>query len=74
MQAGPPVLQIGFREIDLVRVSQGHLPMTHSECLVIEDSPPGIAAARTADLPALGVANTVSADELRSAGAGSCCD
>jgi beta-phosphoglucomutase len=65
----PECYRIGFREIDLVRVSQGHLPMTHSECLVIEDSPPGVAAARTADLPALGVANTVSADELRAAGA-----
>jgi HAD superfamily hydrolase (TIGR01509 family) len=65
----PECYRIGFREIDLVRVSQGHLPMTHSECLVIEDSPPGIKAARIADLPALGVANTVSADELRAAGA-----
>ena len=65
----PECYRIGFREIDLVRVSQGHLPMTHSECLVIEDSPPGVAAARTADLPALGVANTVPAGELRAAGA-----
>ena len=43
--------------------------MTHSECVVIEDSPPGVKAARIADLQALGVANTVSADELRAAGA-----
>lgn len=65
----PECYRIGFREIDLFRVAQGHLPMTHSECLVIEDSPPGIEAARNADLQALGVANTVSADELRAAGA-----
>ncbi len=44
--------------------------MTHSECLVIEDSPPGVVAGRYADLPVLGVKNTVSAAELRAAGAG----
>ena len=66
----PECYRIGFRDIDYTRTSQGHLPMTHSECLVIEDSPPGIEAARNADLPALGVDNTVTADELRAAGAG----
>jgi beta-phosphoglucomutase-like phosphatase (HAD superfamily) len=45
------------------------LPITHEECLVIEDSPPGIVAARGADLPAMGVTSTVSADALRRAGA-----
>lgn len=65
----PQCFRIGFARLDAVRTSQGHLPMTHGECLVIEDSPPGIAAARNADLPALGVANTVSAAELRAAGA-----
>ena len=66
----PECYRIGFRQIDAARTLQGHMPMTHGECLVIEDSPPGIAAARNADLPALGVANTVSADKLRAAGAG----
>jgi beta-phosphoglucomutase-like phosphatase (HAD superfamily) len=66
----PECFRVGFRQIDSVRTSQGHLPMTHGECLVIEDSPPGITGARNADLPALGVTNTVSADELRKAGAG----
>ncbi len=65
----PECFRIGFRQLDAVRTSQGHLPMTHGECLVIEDSPPGIVGARNADLPALGVTNTVSADELRAAGA-----
>lgn len=58
-----------FQQIDLVRIAQGHLPMTHDECLVIEDSPPGVVAGRRADLPVLGVANTVDAEELRKAGA-----
>ena len=65
----PECFRIGFSRLDKVRISQGHLPMTHGECLVIEDSPPGIVGARNADLPALGVANTVSAAELRAAGA-----
>ena len=65
----PECFRVGFSRLDAVRTSQGHLPMTHGECLVIEDSPPGIIGARNADLPALGVANTVSAAELRAAGA-----
>ncbi|MBS1796090.1 MAG: HAD family phosphatase [Acidobacteria bacterium] len=59
----------GFNALDSWRVKQQHLPMVHSECLVIEDSPPGIAAGRAARLKTLGVTNTVSAAELREAGA-----
>ena len=65
----PECYRVGFRRIDSVRTANGHLPMTHGECLVIEDSPPGIMAARSADLPALGVTNTVSTADLRTAGA-----
>ena len=65
----PECYRIGFRELDLARIAKGHLPIIHSECVVIEDSPPGVQAARGADLPALGVTNTVSADKLRAAGA-----
>lgn len=65
----PQCYREGFRQLDLARIAGGHLPMIHSECVVIEDSPPGVAAARAADLPVLGVTNTVSADALREAGA-----
>jgi beta-phosphoglucomutase-like phosphatase (HAD superfamily) len=65
----PECYRTGFRLIDTARTSAGHLPITHGECLVIEDSPPGIAAARNADLRTLGVTNTVPADDLRKAGA-----
>lgn len=65
----PECYRTGFRLIDSARTSQGHLPMTHGECLAIEDSPPGIVAARDADLPALGITNTVSEADLRAAGA-----
>jgi len=65
----PECYRIGFREIDAARTAQGHLPITHSECLVIEDTVPGVAAAVAADLPAMGVANTVDVAALRAAGA-----
>ena len=65
----PECFRIGFRGLDAFRTSRGHLPMTHGECLVIEDSPPGIIGARAANLPTLGVTNTVSAEQLRAAGA-----
>lgn len=59
----------GFNQLDSYRIKRRHLPMVHSDCLVIEDAPPGIAAAKNAGLKALGVTNTVSADALRAAGA-----
>jgi HAD superfamily hydrolase (TIGR01509 family) len=65
----PECYRIGFRELDLARTRNGHLPMTHSECVVIEDSPPGVQAGKAADLPVLGVTNTVDAEKLRAAGA-----
>jgi beta-phosphoglucomutase len=65
----PECFLIGFEKLDSHRTSEGHFPMTHEECLVIEDSPPGVRSARAADLQALGVTNTVDADALRAAGA-----
>ena len=65
----PECYRIGFRQLDLARIAKGHLPMIHSECVAIEDSPPGVRAARAAGLPALGVENTVSGEKLREAGA-----
>ncbi len=65
----PECYRKGFEQIDLFRIAQGHLPMTHDECVVIEDSPPGVTAGKRADLQVLGIANTVSANKLRRAGA-----
>lgn len=51
---------------------QAHvLPVAPEECLVIEDSPPGIRAARAANMRTLGVTNTVTDRALREAGADS---
>lgn len=65
----PQCYREGFRRLDLARIRGGHLPMIHSECVVIEDAPPGVVAAKDADLLVLGVINTVPAAEMRAAGA-----
>jgi beta-phosphoglucomutase len=59
----------GFNLLDSHRIKRGHSPMVHADCLVIEDSPPGIEAGRRAGLKTLGVTNTVTAEQLRAAGA-----
>ncbi len=59
----------GFNLIDAWRTEAGSNPIVHGDCLVIEDSPQGIMAGKKAGLKTLGVTNTVSADELRRAGA-----
>jgi len=51
------------------RQAERRLPLLASECLVIEDSPPGIESGRRAGLRTLGISNTVSQQQLRAAGA-----
>lgn len=47
----------------------GFRPPSASNCLVIEDSPPGIRSGKAAGMRTLGVTNTVSEAALRAAGA-----
>lgn len=65
----PECYREGFRLVDFYRTSLGKAPLTHRQCVVIEDSPPGISAGRSAGLMALGVTNTVDDKQLRAAGA-----
>lgn len=67
----PECYLTGFNLIDAERMRRGRNPMVHKDCLVIEDSPPGIVAGKRAGLMTLGVPNTVSAEKLREAGADS---
>lgn len=60
---------IGFRLVDRARTASGGFPLNRSECLAIEDSPPGIISAKNAGMKTIGVTNTVSANALREAGA-----
>jgi beta-phosphoglucomutase len=49
------------------RREERRLPLLPGECLVIEDSPPGIEAGRAAGMRTLGVTNTVPEEALRAA-------
>ena len=65
----PECYLAGLRKMNDKRQSERELPLLASECLAIEDSPPGIQSARAAGMRTLGVTNTVSAEALRAAGA-----
>jgi len=51
------------------RRTERALPLLAKECLVIEDSPPGIESARAAGMRTIGVTTTVNENALRQAGA-----
>lgn len=59
----------GLEQLNEKRRAEGRQPLLASECLVIEDSPPGIESGRQAGMRTLGITNTVSAEQLRAAGA-----
>ena len=65
----PECYLTGFNEVDAVRTRLGGNPIVHDDCVVIEDAPQGIVAGKRAGLKTLGITNTVSAEELREAGA-----
>jgi len=65
----PDCYACGLTKLNAKRQSERLLPLLPSECLAIEDSPPGIESARVAGMRTLGVTNTVAADALRAAGA-----
>jgi beta-phosphoglucomutase len=65
----PECYQCALRELNEQRRARRQLPLLPGECLVIEDSPPGIKSGRAAGMRTLGITNTVSEQELRAAGA-----
>jgi beta-phosphoglucomutase len=65
----PDCYQLGLERLNQKRQGERLLPLLPRECLVIEDSPPGIESGRAAGMRTLGVTNTVSAADLRGAGA-----
>ena len=65
----PECYLAGLMKLNDVRQHERMLPLLASECLAIEDSPPGIQSARAAGMKTLGVTNTVSDEALRAAGA-----
>jgi len=65
----PDCYLAGLMKLNEKRQDERQLPLLASECLAIEDSPPGIQSAGAAGMKTLGVMNTVSSDALRAAGA-----
>jgi beta-phosphoglucomutase len=65
----PDCYLAGFAKLNDKRRGDRLLPLLANECLVIEDSPPGIQSGAAAGMRTLGVTNTVGESELRSAGA-----
>jgi len=65
----PDCYRIGLEKLNEQRRAEQLLPLLPSRCLAIEDSPPGIEAGRAAGMRTLGLTNTVSATQLRAAGA-----
>ncbi|MBA3240644.1 MAG: HAD family phosphatase [Acidobacteria bacterium] len=67
----PECYRRGLERLNETRGQSHVLPYRPDECLVIEDAPPGVRAARAAGMRSLGVTNTVSEQALRAAGADS---
>ncbi|MFN2514961.1 MAG: HAD family hydrolase [Pyrinomonadaceae bacterium] len=65
----PDCYRIALEQLNTKLGEARLLPLLPRECLVIEDSPPGIASGRQAGMRTLGITNTVSAGALREASA-----
>jgi beta-phosphoglucomutase len=65
----PDCYLAGLTKLNEKRQHERKLPLLASECLAIEDSPPGIESARIAGMRTLGITNTVPEAALRAAGA-----
>ena len=65
----PDCYRKGLDLLNEKRQRERKLPLMATECLVIEDSPPGIESGRAVGMHTLGLTNTVSEEQLRDAGA-----
>ncbi|MDT4954264.1 MAG: beta-phosphoglucomutase [Acidobacteriota bacterium] len=65
----PDCYQRALELLNEKRREERKLPLLPKECLVIEDSPPGIQAGRASGMSSLGVTNTVKEETLRASGA-----
>jgi beta-phosphoglucomutase len=65
----PACYQSGLEKLNQKRQEVRLLPLLPGDCLVVEDSPPGIQSGKAAGMRTLAVMNTVSEAELRAVGA-----
>jgi len=63
----PDCYQRALAILNEVRRTARKLPLLPKECVAIEDAPPGIEAARSANMHTIGVTNTVAEKPLRDA-------
>jgi beta-phosphoglucomutase-like phosphatase (HAD superfamily) len=63
----PDCYQRALELLNEKRRAARQLPLLPSECVAIEDAPPGIEAARIAGMRTIGVTSTVPESELRAA-------
>jgi beta-phosphoglucomutase-like phosphatase (HAD superfamily) len=61
--------RLALERLNEKRSASNEPPLLPEECLVIEDAPPGIQSGRAAGMRTLGVTNTVTEQQLRTAGA-----
>ena len=64
----PDCYRIALEKLNELRRGERQ-PLVPSDCLVVEDSPPGIESGKQAGMQTLGVTNTVEESALRAAGA-----
>ncbi|MCM3872401.1 MAG: HAD family phosphatase [Pyrinomonadaceae bacterium] len=65
----PACYRRGLEKLNDRRREARQLPLLSHECLVVEDSPPGIQSGKAAGMRTLAVTNTVTEAELRAVGA-----
>lgn len=65
----PDCYRIALEKLNEKRQGERRRLLTSRECLVVEDSPPGVESAKQAGMRTLGVTNTVNEEMLRAAGA-----
>ena len=62
-------VQRGKPDPEVCLTAAARLQVTSGACVVFEDAPVGVVAARLAGMPVVGVASSCRADELEAAGA-----
>jgi len=65
----PDCYRIALEKLNELRRGERQPSLVPSDCLVVEDSPPGIESGKQAGMQTLGVTNTVEESALRAAGA-----